>query len=49
MDFLNGAELSEGGRTILRCRAEIEGLANVRLSIKEFPNQLTLRNRLTWW
>jgi acyl-CoA hydrolase/GNAT superfamily N-acetyltransferase len=47
MDFLNGAELSEGGRTIFALPSRNrKGWANVRLSIEEFPNQLTLRESI---
>ena len=47
IDFLNGAELSEGGRTIFALPSRNrKGWANIRLSIKEFPNQLTLRESI---
>jgi len=44
MDFLNGAELSPGGRTILALPSRNrKRWANIRLSVAEFPNQLNLR------
>jgi len=44
MDFLNGAELSPGGRTIFALPSRNrKGWANIRLSVSEFPNQLNLR------
>jgi len=44
MDFLNGAELSPGGRTIFALPSRNrKGWANIRLSVGEFPNQLNLR------
>ena len=44
MDFLNGAELSPGGRAIFALPSRNrKGWANIRLSVGEFPNQLNLR------
>ena len=44
MDFLNGAELSAGGRAIFALPSRNrKGWANIRLSVGEFPNQLNLR------
>ena len=44
MDFINGAELSPGGRTILALPSRNrKGWANIRISVDEFPNQLNLR------
>jgi acyl-CoA hydrolase/RimJ/RimL family protein N-acetyltransferase len=44
MDFLNGAELSPGGRTIFALPSRNrKRWANIRLSVAEFPNQLNLR------
>ena len=44
MDFLNGAELSPGGRAIFALPSRNrKGWANIRISVSEFPNQLNLR------
>jgi GNAT superfamily N-acetyltransferase len=43
-DFFNGAELSEGGRTVFALPSRnLKGEANMRLSVEEFPNQFTMR------
>lgn len=43
MDFINGAELSPGGRTIFALPSRnLKGEANICLSIKNFDNQLSL-------
>jgi acyl-CoA hydrolase/GNAT superfamily N-acetyltransferase len=40
MDFLSGAELSEGGRTIFALTSrDLKGMPNVLLSIADLPNQ----------
>ncbi|MFH1123764.1 MAG: GNAT family N-acetyltransferase, partial [Pseudomonadota bacterium] len=44
MDFLNGAELSSGGLTVFALPSRNrKGWANIRISVREFPNQLNLR------
>jgi acyl-CoA hydrolase/GNAT superfamily N-acetyltransferase len=44
MDFVNGAENSPGGLTIFALPSRNrKGWANVRISIEEYPNQLSLR------
>jgi len=44
MDFLIGAELSPGGRTVFALPSRNrQGEANILLSIKAFPNQLSLK------
>lgn len=44
LDFFNGAELSEGGIRIFALPSRNrKGVANIRLSIEEFPNQFGLR------
>jgi acyl-CoA hydrolase/RimJ/RimL family protein N-acetyltransferase len=44
VDFVNGAELSEGGRTAFALPSRNKrGESNVRISVEEFPNQFTLR------
>ena len=44
MDFVNGAEISQGGRTIFALPSRNKkGWANIRVSIEEYPNQFGLR------
>ena len=44
MDFLIGAQLSPGGRTLFALPSRNrQGQANILISVKEFPNQLSLR------
>jgi acyl-CoA hydrolase len=44
MDFVNGAEISQGGRTIFALPSRNKrGWANIRVSIEEYPNQFSLR------
>lgn len=44
IDYVNGAELSEGGRVCFALPSRNrEGEPNILLSVKEFPNQFTLR------
>ncbi len=44
MDFVNGAEISQGGSTIFALPSRNKkGWANVRVSIEEYPNQFSLR------
>jgi GNAT superfamily N-acetyltransferase len=44
MDFLNGAELSTGGRTIFALPSRNrKRWANIRISVAGFPNQLNIR------
>jgi GNAT superfamily N-acetyltransferase len=43
-DFVNGAELSEGGRTVFALPSRSrEGEANIRISVEDFPNQFSIR------
>jgi RimJ/RimL family protein N-acetyltransferase len=45
VDFVNGAELSEGGRTIVGLPSRNrDGEPNIRLSVQGFPNQFSLRS-----
>jgi len=44
MDFVNGAELSQGGLSVFALPSRnSKGEANIRISVEEFPNQFTLR------
>ena len=44
MDFFNGAERSEGGRTIFALPSRNRnGEPNIRISIRDFPNQFSMR------
>jgi acyl-CoA hydrolase/GNAT superfamily N-acetyltransferase len=44
LDFINGAELSQGGLTIFALPSRNrKGEANIRLTVKEFPNLLRVR------
>lgn len=44
MDFVFGAELSDGGRTIFALPSRnVEGEANIRLSVESFPNLFSLK------
>jgi GNAT superfamily N-acetyltransferase len=44
LDFVNGAELSEGGATIFALPSRNRrGEANIRLSVEDMPNQFNLR------
>ena len=44
MDFVNGAEISQGGSTIFALPSRSKrGWANIRASIAEYPNQFSLR------
>lgn len=44
LDFVNGAELSEGGTTIFALPSRnLRGEANIRLSVEDLPNQFNLR------
>jgi acyl-CoA hydrolase/GNAT superfamily N-acetyltransferase len=44
MDFVNGAELSRGGRTVFALPSRnLKGEANIRISVEEFPNEFSLR------
>lgn len=44
MDFVNGAELSEGGLTVFALPSRnLNGEPNIRISVEKFPNQFSLR------
>ncbi len=44
MDFINGAELSEGGRTIFALPSRnLKGQSNILISIEEYTNQFAMR------
>ncbi len=44
VDFINGAELSQGGRTIFALPSRnLKDEANIRISIEEYPNQFSMR------
>jgi acyl-CoA hydrolase len=43
MDLFNGAEISRGGMTVIALPSRnLKGEANIKLSIKSFPNQINL-------
>jgi acyl-CoA hydrolase/ribosomal protein S18 acetylase RimI-like enzyme len=47
VDFVNGAELSRGGRTIFALPSRnLKGEANIRLSVETFPNEFSLREAI---
>ncbi len=44
VDFVNGAELSQGGRTVFALPSRnLKGEPNVRISVEEFPNEFSFR------
>jgi acyl-CoA hydrolase/RimJ/RimL family protein N-acetyltransferase len=44
LDFIHGAEISPGGRTIFALPSRnLEGQPNILISVKDFPNQFQLR------
>lgn len=44
MDFVNGAELSRGGRTIFALPSRnLKGESNIRVSVEDFPNEFPHR------
>jgi len=47
VDFVNGAELSRGGRAVFALPSRnLEGEPNIRISVEEFPNQFSLRESI---
>ncbi|MDY6791238.1 MAG: GNAT family N-acetyltransferase [Thermodesulfobacteriota bacterium] len=47
LDFFHGAEISAGGRTVFAIPSRNRnGKSNIRVSIKEFPNQFSLRESI---
>lgn len=44
VDFVNGAELSAGGMTVIALPSQnLEGESNIRLSVEQYPNLFSLR------
>ncbi len=47
VDFVNGAELSRGGRAVFALPSRnLRGEPNVRISVEEFPNEFALREAI---
>jgi acyl-CoA hydrolase/RimJ/RimL family protein N-acetyltransferase len=47
VDFVNGAELSRGGRAVFALPSRnLKGEPNIRLSVEEYPNEFSLREAI---
>ncbi len=47
VDFVNGAELSPGGRAVFALPSRnLKGEPNIRISVEEFPNEFSLREAI---
>ena len=47
VDFVNGAELSRGGRAVFALPSRnLKGEPNIRISVEEYPNQFSLRESI---
>jgi RimJ/RimL family protein N-acetyltransferase len=47
LDFVNGAELSRGGRAMFALPSRnLKGEPNIRISVEEFPNEFSLREAI---
>ena len=47
VDFVNGAELSRGGRIVFALPSRnLKGQPNIRISVEDFPNQFSLREAI---
>jgi RimJ/RimL family protein N-acetyltransferase len=47
VDFVNGAELSRGGRAVFALPSRnLAGEPNIRISVEEFPNEFSLRESI---